>query len=196
MSTIIDSYGEEHCNDWGWASPNATTFNVGQSFKNQEGEVNISYVKFFNSKTGSPTGNCYAKIYAHSGTFGSSSLPTGEALATSSAVDVSTFSSEPALFTFPFDDCVLSAGDYVVVFTFSSTSSSTNYVWVFIDTTESDPAGDVSHSGNSSHKINNAESSNDWSYEITNDTIFYVYGEPLGPTVGTKYPLPAFKNIT
>jgi hypothetical protein len=42
------------------------------------------------SKTGSPTGNATAKIYAHTGSYGSTGVPTGSALATSDTFDVST----------------------------------------------------------------------------------------------------------
>ena len=43
-------------------------------------------------KTGAPTGTAVAKIYAHSGTYGTSSVPTGAALWTSEAQDVTTLS--------------------------------------------------------------------------------------------------------
>src|SRR5574343_703571 len=94
MSVIIDSYSESNYN-------NALTFysgysiqKVGQSFHNTNG-CNLLSAKFYCIKIGSPTGNIYANVYAHTGTYGSTGKPTGSALATSDAVDVSTLDTNP-----------------------------------------------------------------------------------------------------
>lgn len=52
----------------------------------------LDYINFIVKKMGSPTGNCYAKVYAHSGVFGTSSV-AGALLATSNPVDISIFNS-------------------------------------------------------------------------------------------------------
>jgi hypothetical protein len=61
---------------------------VGESFTGDGNE--LANAVFYLKKTGSPTGNIVAKVYTHSGTFGSSSIPTGTALATSENVDIAT----------------------------------------------------------------------------------------------------------
>lgn len=68
----------------------STLTGVGQSFLG-EGST-LGSVVFNARKLNSPTGTAYAKIYAHSGTFGTSSVPTGVALAVSDGVDVSDIS--------------------------------------------------------------------------------------------------------
>jgi hypothetical protein len=63
--------------------------------------------------SGSPTGNVVAKIYAHSGTFGTSSIPTGSAIAISDAVPAATCTGE---FVFPVPSQI-------------GLVNGTNYVW-------------------------------------------------------------------
>lgn len=110
MATIVDSYSETNKDTGVYEySPGK----IGQSFTGVAG--NITSCKFYLQKVGSPTHNLYAVLYAHSGTFGTSSVPTGAALATSDAVDASSL---PASFG-------------LVTFTFSSTyamSAATKYV--------------------------------------------------------------------
>ena len=53
-------------------------------------------------KNNSPTGDIFAKIYAHSGTMGTSSVPTGTALATSDAFDAATVPGSQSNITFTF----------------------------------------------------------------------------------------------
>jgi hypothetical protein len=64
---------------------------VAQSFTGTG--VPVKYLVVRVNKNGAPTGSAYAKIYAHTGTYGSSSKPTGAALATSEAADVTTLPS-------------------------------------------------------------------------------------------------------
>ncbi len=61
---------------------------VAQSFTGITGALNSCL--FYIKKQNTPTGSVYAKLYDHSGTFGSTSVPTGAALATSDAFDIST----------------------------------------------------------------------------------------------------------
>ena len=86
MSTLIDSYtgsfnDSEPCNSNGGYSP------IGQSFT---GNGILSTVAFYGSIDGSPSGgNYYAKLYSHSGTYGSTGVPD-TLLATSDARDILT----------------------------------------------------------------------------------------------------------
>jgi hypothetical protein len=82
-STTINGYQMLYLNGGG-----VDNSRVGQSFTGQA--LRLDSVCFFLRKlAGSPTGNVYAKLYTHTGTFGISSLP-GDSLVCSDAVDVST----------------------------------------------------------------------------------------------------------
>ena len=77
-SIIADSYSETNYDDYFSESNESNTSECGQSFTGDGGVLNNC--KFYIKKTGSPTGNAYAKIYAHSGTFGISSIPKRAAI--------------------------------------------------------------------------------------------------------------------
>ncbi len=64
----------------------ASFVGVSQSFTGTGGT--LSSASFALKKTGAPTGNAVVKLYAHSGAFGISSIPTGAALATSDNINV------------------------------------------------------------------------------------------------------------
>jgi hypothetical protein len=64
----------------------ASTYSAGQSFAGTG--VQLSVVRLWLKKTGLPEGFAYVKIYAHSGTLGTSSVPTGSYLAISEPVNV------------------------------------------------------------------------------------------------------------
>lgn len=114
---------------------------VGQSVRLSEAGY-VTAVSFFLSKFGSPTGNAVAKIYATSGTHGTSAVPTGTALATSGNVDVSTLTGSYALTEFTFSQLVLLSENttYCVVIEYSGGDVS-NYVQVGIDATAPAHAG-------------------------------------------------------
>lgn len=63
----------------------------------------MSSVKFYLKKVGSPTGNVTVELRTHSGTLGTSSIPTGVALAISNTLDITTLTTSYQLieFTFP-----------------------------------------------------------------------------------------------
>lgn len=139
----------------------------GQSFAGNGGL--LSQAVFYLAKVGSPTGNATANIYAHSGTFGSSSVPTGTALATSATFNVATLSTSLALITFTFsgaNQITLSNGTNYVVSVEYSGGDVSNYVRVGYDNTSPTAAG------------NAAELFGSWSSN-SNDLCFYVYTAPL-----------------
>lgn len=80
-----ESTKETDCNDTGssFQLGNATIIGQSQSFANGVNAQFCTRARFSLRKVGSPTGAITCKLYAHSGTFGSSSIPTGAALATS-----------------------------------------------------------------------------------------------------------------
>lgn len=170
---ILDSYSESN-----WDSDlnvaDATIAGQAQSFHGAS--VVLYSAKFYLTKRGSPTGNIVAKLYAHSGTFGTSSIPTGSALATSDNIDVSTIPTSIALVEFLFtgaNQYVMSAGvDYVIAVEYSDGSNGVNDVLVGRDVSS------PTHAGNNSRL-----QSGTWNAFSTSDTIFYVYNQSP-PTMG------------
>lgn len=98
---------------------------VGNSFTGNG--MSVATAQFYLQRSGTIANgsNCFAVIYAHSGTFGTSSIPTGTALATSNAIDASTLSTTQGLvtFTFPTPYVTVSGTKYVVTFEFAGGSS-------------------------------------------------------------------------
>lgn len=114
---VVSSYSESNRNST-QTCDDVNKSSIGQSFLGSGGQ--LSRATAWAKKTGSPTGSVYAKIYLDSGSFGTDSVPTGEPLAVSAAVDVSALSTSFALVNFDFsgeDAIVLEAGTaYHVVF--------------------------------------------------------------------------------
>jgi hypothetical protein len=71
----------------------------GQAFTNSAGNVAVSRVQFFLSKTGTVTGNLVVKIYASTGG-ASAYTPTGAALVNSGTLDASTITASEVGYTF------------------------------------------------------------------------------------------------
>lgn len=82
---------ESSCADAGsdFQVANATIIGQAQAFANGVNAQYLTRVRLKMKRTGSPTGNLVAKLYAHAGVFGTDSIPTGAALATSVNFDVS-----------------------------------------------------------------------------------------------------------
>jgi len=169
---IVDSYSESN------ASINWQTYTnsfVAQSFTGDGG--NLSKIKIYGRRRGVPTGNVYAKIYTHSGTFGTNSMPTGSALATSDPINIMTIgqypSVDPYLIAFTFSEenkiALVDQTKYCFSIEFASGDFSNN-LWVMYD------VNSPSHAGNISYFVDT------WQPYSTSDLIFYVYNDnPLGP---------------
>jgi len=100
---LIDSYPESNYLN--------TRDPIGDNYPNGElllwqsvtgSGIDASRAVFYMKKTGSPAGLITAKIYAHSGTFGTSSIPTGPALATSEPISHNELTTSMALISFNF----------------------------------------------------------------------------------------------
>lgn len=148
-----------------------TSAYYGESFS-ASSPFTLDSCKFYLRKNGSPTGNMTAKLYAHTGTFGSGGTPTGSVLATSDVFNSATLGASFAFVTFSFSGAnrvVSPAGNYVIVLDGSS-------------------VGDISNSANIGGKIpaasyaGNAVQSTDGSTwaALSNDAFFYVYGSVMG----------------
>ena len=183
---LIDSYGESNQD---YFTPvkalHPTTgvipSEVGQSFTSLSTPYSISSVKFYLCKYGSPTGMAHAVLYAHYGTYGTYSAPTGSPLATSNDFDVSTLPTYPTLqlVTFTFSSSqqyALAASTYYCIDFQNPTSgtiNSSNYVLFGYD------GSAPTHSGNYFEY-----QSSGWHPYSSRDGIFTVYGD--APSTGWK----------
>lgn len=165
---VVDSYSEANQDNYievrathpsGDGDPSAG----GQSLTGN-GEDILS-CKFYVQKVGSP-GNCIARLYAHTGTFGSSSVPTGSALDSSDVVAGGDFQTSYALHEFTgFAGYTLVDGtNYCIVFEcYDGTWDSSNKVYIAMDISS------PSHGGNCFYYSSSA-----WSAYADYDVCFYV----------------------
>jgi len=166
MATLIDSYSESNqtisANIYSSQPENAQIFQCGV-----EG-YRITKATFYLQKNGSPTGNCRAKLYAITGTVGSTAVPTGSALAVSGDVDVTTLSGSHSLIDFTFtgaNNYKLANGQaYAISFEYTGGDGS-NSVYVGLDNTS------PSHAGNRAYYFGG------WTPTDAQDGCFYVYGD-------------------
>jgi hypothetical protein len=168
QETLLDSFSETNRDnqlDLGYLGVFAgaqifTTPNDGINYK-------LSSFKFLLAKTGSPTGTVVAKLYAITGTYGSTAVPTGSVLATSTtSLSISTITTSWVLYTFAFDQtCQLAANThYSMVLEASGSLGNQNFVGIGGDTSS------PSHSGNAAYYISS------WTGADFADNCFYVYG--------------------
>jgi hypothetical protein len=173
---LVDSYSESNQNTTVTISAGLTTKMVGQSFTSNG--YTLSSCKFYLRKNNSPTGSVYAKLYSHSGTFGSTGVPL-TLLATSDAVDISTLSTSFALVTFTFSGAekyaMVNGTNYFIVFDASAAGDATNSVSVGVDTTS------PTHGGN------RANYTSSWASVSTSDACFYVYGDRPALSANSYY---------
>ncbi len=163
---VVDSYGEENGNAVFYLY-SGNYIKCGQSFIGKAG--NLVNVKFYLSKNGNPTGNIVAKLYAHSGNFGITSIPIGAALATSDNIDISTISAlNYELITFSFTGAeqytLVEGTKYCIAIEYSGGDSS-NCLNVKFDYFTAEHNGNLSYYDGS------------WHYDNSVDLIFYVYAE-------------------
>jgi hypothetical protein len=143
-----------------------------QSFTGKSGK--ITSCKWYLKKTGLPTGNITAKLYAHSGTYGSSSVPTGVALATSDNVDVSTLSTSIGLINFTFtgaNQYTTTGGTYYCIVVEYTGGDAGKYI--SFGTDNSSPT----HGGNTGYFV-----SPTYTAISGSDACFYIFGEFYSPT--------------
>ncbi len=182
MANLIDSYSETNQDDYTYLD-SAESQGIAETF-NGDGSI-LDSAKWRIGKTGSPTGNVVAKIYAITGTFGTNSKPTGAALATSDTLDVTTVVSglPPAnLYTFTFSGAnriTLSNGTKYALTVEYSDGDASNKIAIGRDNSSPSHAGDGS-----------SLSSGTWTAR-TYDNIFYVYGVAQN-IAGSIHAIPSF----
>lgn len=170
MATLIDSYSEDNqTNEWSIRSNSYTR--IGQSFTGANGVLNSC--KFYLKKLGTYTGNLTAQIYEHSGTYGTTSIFTGTALATSDNFDATTLDTSFSLVTFTFsgdNKISLTETKYEVVINGTGISGSANNNPKVGGETGNLGEPLVGHDGNACFEYE-AETAY---YEYV-DLVFYVY---------------------
>lgn len=178
QTTVIDSYSETNNNNNTDSIGPAGQDMLGQSFTVDESAI-LDSISFYLKQSDSPTGSAYARVYAHTGTYGTSSVPTGSVLATSDAYDASNIGANWALHTFTFSGAerieLQSSTYYIAVIEYTSP----NNILASID--DSSPT----HSGNWSRN------SGSWTAYSGHDMIFYVYAEDNEEPTPTPTAIPA-----
>jgi len=144
---------------------------VGQSFSPSV-DCKLTSVKFRLSKSNSPTGTAYVKLYSHSGTFGTSSVPN-TLLATSDSYNVASLPTAGTWIEFTFsgsEQYELAAGEYYCL-DFGEVASGT------LDTTNR-----IRFIVSSTVYLGNCfvYASSSWAADATSDALFYVYGTISG----------------
>jgi hypothetical protein len=184
MAVLLASYDPSGngsaIDDDGYIGDSTMVLEVSQSFASGDGGT-LDSAKFYLSKTGSPTGNAYARIYAHTGTYGTSSLPTGSVLATSDALNVASLTTSRVLTTLSFSGAnriSLTASTYYCV-TFYYANGSAWSTAALIGKDSSSP----SHAGNV------GEYRSSWTAANDQDLLFYLYVADAGGVV-----IPVFMN--
>lgn len=164
---LVDSYTTGTAGNQVLLNNSSFQIAIAQSFTGAA--VWLGEATFDVQKSGSPSGNLVAKLYAHSGTFGTSSVPTGSPLATSDNIAASSITTSYQTITFPFSGAnriQLTAGTkYVIVIDSAGTTSDiSNFFTV------------RAVSSGASHAGNYAGFSTSWAASSTIDTRFRVYG--------------------
>ena len=189
--TVIDSYGTANGSDYVSLydiHPSAAGISAtGQSFTNTY-TGRLGSVSFYLMKNGNPNAGLYAQLFTHSGTYGSSSVPTGVALATSAYVACADVTGGYTLISFVFSGAnqyIMQAGTKYCIMLYRT--GTVDEVWVRTDNTA------PTHGGN------NFYYNNGWNAVAGEDTIFYVYVAAFGSGDGSfQYYIenPVYENNT
>lgn len=149
------------------------------------------YLKSFafrTQKSGSPTGNAEARVYATSGATGTiNNKPTGGVLATSNSFDVSTISGQQTVyFTFPTPYLLSADTTYGIVIYYTGATGSDTILYSRNGTNPSDELGMISYSNaSSSWTISLASDFGYWlNVELKPATYYYRARARIGNKVG------------
>lgn len=174
--TLIDSQSEAEGDAWVACNSAVDERRFGQSFNASQANTLHSVKLYMKLGGGLPVGNYYVRIFAHSGTYGSSSVPTGSALASSQPINALTISGTPSFVEFLFtgaDRINLSLNTkYCVVLDGTAVGDTSNY----------DSArcrlfsGAGSHGGNFFYYLDSGTS---WNAVSDDEMAFYLYGDTI-----------------
>ncbi len=189
--TIIDSYNLS--NNDSIFSPSTTNTALGQSFTGNGGTLGGVIIGAQNQTA--TAGNVNAIIYATTGTFGTSSVPTGAALATSDTVNLTTWPSRLGIVRFNFSGgnqiTLTNATHYFLSIEFTATLN----IGVAVDSTAPTAPGNFA-----------SRPSGVWTANNTEDMGFYVLQTSTAPsqlepqylllnTVNTSTGLQAYQTL-
>ena len=162
-STATDSYSESNQSGTEFMYKGAGFKGVAQSFS-PSSNSRLAKATFYLRRTGSPDGYITARLYSHSGTYGTSSVP-GNLIASSVPVLATSVPTSLTLtdFIFPYPTRLDSGTNYVISVEYANGDSSNN-IEVGEDTTS------PTHGGNQSTLFNNL-----WTQSSTIDVCFYIY---------------------
>jgi hypothetical protein len=130
----------------------------------------FSHCKFYLKKTTGGTGTITARLYAMTGTYGTTGKPTGTPIAETSAINISSLSDSVwALTDFVFSSGTLNgiAGTKYCIVLYSTNANS-----VYMAQHDTDPSISGYHNGNAFELSNGIT----WQELPGKDCIFYVYG--------------------
>lgn len=107
---------------------------IGQSFRSS-GYL-LSRVTFYGRAVGSPTGDTTARLYGHTGTFGTTGTPSGSVLATSDIITAASISTTagPVTYTFSGDQqYYMPSGSIYVIAWYYTGGSTSNHIACEVD---------------------------------------------------------------
>jgi len=164
---IEGSYSESNKSSGTGIRGDGVQTQVAQSFLVGSEVVRLVSADFYLARDDNPPGNAYAHLYAHTGSFGTTSKPTGSPLATSDPVVAASMSDFPTygLVRFEFSGAQrvsLQAGTHYCIAVEYSAGSGSNIIYVGRDSTS------PTHAGNDSRYFDAQ-----WDVE-PNDLCFYV----------------------
>lgn len=161
---LLDSYSEAN-QDWGYELHSEGIQQAGQAITLAAATINS--VKFYIKKSGSPTGNCIVRLYAATGTVGSTAVPTGSPLASTGVLDVATLTTSLALHEFTFaSPYAAPSGKYCILIEYTG-GDVTNFLYVGADISA------PTHPGNGFYTLTPGS---DYVANATYDACFYLYG--------------------
>jgi hypothetical protein len=124
----------------------------GQSFT-LANAATLSGASFSLAKKGTVTGSIYVKLYAATGTVGTDAVPTGSALATSAAIDITILSTTVKNFDIPFvTPYTAEVGDYCIELQYDA-GDANNALLFSTDNSSPGHAGNFFYYDNSYHAL-------------------------------------------
>lgn len=140
LETELDCYDESNLDS---SYPLGFLAGVSQSFEGNGGK--LTRIRVWLSKASSPTGDVSCALIAHTGTYGTSSVPTGAPIQTSATTyNVSEITGTPAAFDFYFDGTqTLTSGTKYCILLGGITGDITNYIGVGNDITSPTAPGNA-----------------------------------------------------
>ena len=160
----------------------------GQSFNVATNSYTLDSIAFRLLRVGNPTGTCHVDVYAHAGTYGTSSVGTGSPLAASDTIALSSISTSLTTYTFTFtgtNKIALAAGTNYVFVVAGTANNASNYIRTRIDTATLD------HSGNYTFKY-----SSTWGYQSTSEISYFVVNGTVLPTILSVDTVSTLEDVT